>query len=485
MPVHTRLRLHGQDPINLPVPPRAHDAHGDDTDRSCDDRWPVPAMPAAWGADSPAAHPRVEPRAALGRGGVSDQERPGRLVSAPFSTFNMVRSSEEVPFEPTPQLVARDRTRPGDPSSAFEDTVRIQRRQGGDWVRAYMTRHPDRVRRDAAHPRDRDRDFVAWTSAETMQQVSLWLDSCRSDMQAFARVGDTHRPRTRTFIIPAAAHRGGGDVVHDLRPFSAAAAAGTDTSTVAIPPVQADAPIVPRLNAERLRARMQRAGVRDRYGMQQLLTTGLFHHSTASKDTVLMPNYLPIARHARRAAEQAAAEQRDGILSPPYPMLPFLPCRIHPYSAVEQGAKVRLCCDMSAPQSHRDGGGLWSINASVPFADGDLIAKMRLTSTRDFAADVGVLQAGALEPGAGPRPRVWLASCDWARFYRQLPKATRELWAHVLWLHPAGPQVDLSTCFGDAAAPSQSNRVQVRAAPPLAPARAPFPPAARPPHRRQ
>ena len=91
---------------------------------------------------------------------------------------------------------------------------------------------------------------------------------------------------------------------------------------------------------------------------------------------------------------------------------------------------------------------------------------MRLTSTRDFAADVGVLQAGALEPGAGPRPRVWLASCDWARFYRQLPKATRELWAHVLWLHPAGPQVDLSTCFGDAAAPSQSNRVQVRAAPP-------------------
>ena len=48
-------------------------------------------------------------------------------------------------------------------------------------------------------------------------------------------------------------------VVHDLRPFSAAAAAGVDTSTVAIPPVQADAPIVPRLNAERLRARMQRA----------------------------------------------------------------------------------------------------------------------------------------------------------------------------------------------------------------------------------
>ena len=55
-----------------------------------------------------------------------------------------------------------------------------------------------------------------------------------------------------------------------------------------------------------------------------------------------------------------------------------------------------------------------------------------------------------------------MASCDWSRFYRQLPTAVRQLWAHLLWLQPAGPQIDRATCFGDAAAPAQANRVQVR-----------------------
>ena len=48
----------------------------------------------------------------------------------------------------------------------------------------------------------------------------------------------------------------------------------------------------------------------------------------------------------------------------------------------------------------RDGAGLNSINAGVPFSDSDLVGKMRLTSTRAFAADVGILQAG-VDP-AGP-----------------------------------------------------------------------------------
>ena len=58
--------------------------------------------------------------------------------------------------------------------------------------------------------------------------------------------------------------------------------------------------------------------------------------------------------------------------------------------------------------------------------------------------------------------RLWTASCDWSRFYWQLPTAVRQLWAHLLWLQPGGPQIDHATCFGDAAAPAQANRVQVR-----------------------
>jgi hypothetical protein len=35
-----------------------------------------------------------------------------------------------------------------------------------------------------------------------------------------------------------------------------------------------------------------------------------------------------------------------------------------------------------------------------------------------------------------------------------------EYWGQLLWLHPDGPQLDFFTCFGDAAAPAQSNRCQ-------------------------
>eukprot|EP01046_Picozoa_sp_COSAG06_P098941 COSAG06_NODE_45045_length_358_cov_0.683398_1_plen_68_part_10 len=65
-----------------------------------------------------------------------------------------------------------------------------------------------------------------------------------------------------------------------------------------IPLVAADTRIVARLDTQRLDARMHRAGIHDQYGRQQLLHTGLFNHSTASKDTVLMQNYPPVARHA-------------------------------------------------------------------------------------------------------------------------------------------------------------------------------------------
>ena len=425
-------------------------------------RWPIPRLSAAWGRDLPAVHPVTDPYAACAKGGVRDQETPERIGSAPFSMYNAIRTAAEVDFSGVPpDLENTSRAVCGRIHTVFKDTVRIQRARGGDWVRAFMKRHPERVHRSVTHQSDKGRDFIAWTAQETMHQVELWVESMRHDMRAFARVGDTHRPRTRTLIIPQDGHRGEGEIIHDVRGFLAARAAGLDTDTVPIPALRLDTPIEPRLRAASLSRRMERASIRDAYGKQQLLHTGLFNHSAVSKDTVLMPNYLPIATHARHAQEQVEAEQADGILSAPFSMPPFFPCRIHPYSAVEQGSKVRFCCDMSAPQGDRDGAGLWSVNASVPFADGDLIAKMKLTSTRDFASDVGILQAGGSMLQQESLP-VWVASCDWSRFYRQLVSAHRQLWAQVLWLHPEGPQVDYCTCFGDAAAPSQANRVQVR-----------------------
>lgn len=121
--------------------------------------------------------------------------------------------------------------------------------RGGDWVRAYMKRHPERVHRSVTHPSDKGRDFVAWTAQETMRQIELWVESMRQDMQAFARVGDTHRPRTRTLIIPQDGHRGEGAIIHDVRGFLAARVAGLDTDSVPIPALVLDATIEPRFHA--------------------------------------------------------------------------------------------------------------------------------------------------------------------------------------------------------------------------------------------
>ena len=46
------------------------------------------------------------------------------------------------------------------------------------------------------------------------------------------------------------------------------------------------------------------------------------------------------------------------------------------------------------------------------------------------------------------------------RYYRNLPLPVSEYWTQAQWLGPDGIQLDLFTCFGDGAAPAQSNKVQ-------------------------
>ena len=84
-----------------------------------------------------------------------------------------------------------------------------------------------------------------------------WCAQARADKQAFLQHGDTHRPRTRTFIIPARCHKAQGRVVFDLRPVLEAQAQGkpliwTDEATgietgVPIPAIADDTPITPRI----------------------------------------------------------------------------------------------------------------------------------------------------------------------------------------------------------------------------------------------
>ena len=142
------------------------------------------------------------------------------------------------------------------------------------------------------------------------------------------------------------------------------------------------------------------------------------------------------------------------MLSEPLGGIPLFPVRLNPFNAIErEGKDPRFCCDMSSPQAEADGGGRDSLNAGIPWEDTELIAEMRLTSSRSFARDVGILQSNS---GLA----VWIATADWTAYYRNLAAPMSEYWGQLLWLHPDGPQLDFFTCFGDAAAPAQSNRCQ-------------------------
>ena len=188
-----------------------------------------------------------------------------------------------------------------------------------------------------------------------------------------------------------------------------------------------------------------------------MLESGLVSHSQAPRHTILQLNYPPVARHMRFARDLVRRESEERKLSSPFSTgIPLFPVRLNPYGAVERDGKdPRLCCDLSSPQRDDDGAGTLSINAGIPFHDTALLAQLRLTSAHAFARDTGILRA---VPAAADQ--VWIATADWTAYYRNLLKPVAEWWTQLLWLDPVGPQIDLATCFGDAGAPTQSNRVQ-------------------------
>jgi len=432
-------------------------------------RWPLLAKPE-WAAagEIPGVPPTsqhgniISPDIAASRQHAYEQALGSALRGQPFSDYNSVPQAAAVPFSPTPSVSAAERPSPGQPHTVYQPRNRIAYGEGGDWVRAYIDRYP--MRADVRSSSDPARRAVVWSDLDLYHQVVEWCEQARSDKRAFLQHGDTHRPRTRTFIIPARCHKAQGRVVFDLRPVLEAQALGkpliwTDAATgietgVPIPAIADDTPITPRIDAAAFRERCAAAGIRDEYGIQQVLSLGLVSASTCNRDTVLQMNYPAVARHAKKARAIAQAEAAEGFLSPEFACLPLSPARINPFNAIERPDKdPRFCGDLSAPQGERDGDGKNSVNAGIPFGETHLIAHLRLTSAAAFARDTGIL-------AADPALRTWIATCDWSRYYRQLPKPIRELWSQLQWLGTEGPQIDWSTIFGDAAAPAQANRVQ-------------------------
>ena len=177
-------------------------------------------------------------------------------------------------------------------------------------------------------------------------QVVPWCELARADKRAFLQKGDSHRPRTRTFIIPARCHKAAGAVVYDLRQILEAQAAGRplrwiDSETgietgVPIPAIADDTPITPRLDKATFLRCCEAAGIQDLYGIQQVVSLGLVSASGCSRDTVLQMNYPAVSRHAAKAQAIADKEASQGFLSNPYSSLPLSPARINPFNAIER-----------------------------------------------------------------------------------------------------------------------------------------------------
>ena len=433
-----------------------------------DNPWPL-LDKAEWrdAGEIPGVPPRsqagntIPPEIAASRLHDYEQAHGPELAHLPFSDYNCVPAAPAAVVAPTPQVDAAERPTPGLPYTVYQPRNKITYTEGGDWVRAVIDRRPPQP--GVHRHKDKTQSYVDWTDLELHNQVIAWCDLARADKRAFLQKSDSHRPRTRTFIIPARCHKAAGAVVYDLRQILEAQAAGRplrwiDSETgietgVPIPAIAEDTPITPRLDKAAFLRRCEAAGIQDLYGIQQVASLGLVSASGCSRDTVLQMNYPAVSRHAAKAQAIAEKEASQGFLSTPYNSLPLSPARINPFNAIErEGKEPRFCGDLSAPQGEKDGGGLNSVNAGIPFGELDVIAQMRLTSAASFARDTGILAASAL--------RTWIATADWARYYRQLPKPIRELFSQLQWLGPNGPQIDWATIFGDAAAPAQANRVQ-------------------------
>jgi hypothetical protein len=424
------------------------------------DTGPWPVMPISRFREQgciPAVPPPVTPAIAAGRSDTTQaqprQSQAASLLSEPFSDYNAVRPADRQNLPTPAPPEAADLPLDGQPQTVFVDSF-ILYSEGGDWVRDFIRsnpRHPSVCRRGSKGR------GVRWTAAEIWLQTELWFQSAKADMDAFDIHGVANRARTQTLIIPDRCHRGGGRHIWDLRTVRHAQLAGQSLAGVRIPALDVGADIDPKLHSDRLRARLLAAGITDLYVVQQLLESGLISRTEAPRHTVLQMNYPGVSAHMRFARDLARRETAEAKLSQPFAAgIPIFPVRLNPYGAVERPDKdPRLCCDMSSPQPERDGGGSLSVNAGIPFHNLDLIAELKLTSAQAFARDVGILKSSpALEDS------VWIATADWTAYYRNLLKPVAEWWTQLLWLDSAGPQIDLATCFGDAAAPAQSNRVQ-------------------------
>ena len=406
-------------------------------------------------SEIPAVDPEVSTHRARSASAPTHQASPQALIDEPFSDYNTVLPTGRVQFDAPPPPT--DTPTPGQPHTVFKDTVQITWAEGGDWVKEYISANAMTPQVKRARTADNAHRFVVWTARELYDQVQLWLASARADMEALKR-DPSHRPRTKTLMIPDHCHRGNGKYTWDLRPFLAALAAGEPTDAVEIPHLDTSAHIEPSLNADALRTRMRAAGIRDQYGIQQLLELGVVSDSDAPRHTVLQINYPAVGRHAAFAEALVQREAREGKLSAPFADgFPLFPLRLNPYNAIErEGKNPRLCGDLSSPQQDRDGAGQLSMNAGMRLDDEVIIGRMRLTSAQAFARDLGIILAAR----HGGAPECWAATADWEAFYRQFPKPLAEIWGQLLWLDPAGPQIDWTVVFGDAAAPAQANRIQ-------------------------
>ena len=413
--------------------------------------------------DIPAVAPTISPSEAVTRLQPLHQAAPSSLVDVPYTDYNCVRPQPRwVP--PTHERNYRGPTpAPGQPHTTFKPVCRISWSEGGPWVRSYIATHPSHrsVHRSASSQQE---SYVEWSNLELYAQVQRWFHVTKSDKEFLESCADpeqaaAHRLRSKTFIIPAHCHLGDGQIIWDHRPFLEAQAKGEDTSRITFPPISTVAQPSFKLNAGNISARMRASSCYDPLGEQQLVEAGLLSQSNAPRHTVLQPNYASLSKHAKRAADQARQERMQGCISSPYNGIPMFPIRIQPYSAVErEGKDPRFCCDMSSPQAELDGAGRDSINAGIPWDNTALIITMKLTSARSFARDVGILKSALINAPTGLR--VWVAKADWTRYYRNLAKPVSEWWAQVQWLSAEGPQIDFFACFGDAAAPAQSNKVQ-------------------------
>ena len=422
--------------------------------------WPViDNLSMLLRGEPPAVAPAVSTATASCRLEPSFQASWETRMSTPLSDFNAVRTHAEQPFERLSPIEPADGPAAGQPHQVFNDQCEIAWNEGGDWVRAFIRSHPDHpsVHRLASGASGGSR-CVRWTSRELFDQTESWFNSAQADWTGFQQRGEHHRPCTRTFIIPDHCHRGGGRRIWDLRGVREAQAAGEEISGVPIPHLDPATPIDPSLNIEAFKRLCKKADIQDHYGIQQVSSLGFVSRSLAPRHTVLSMNYPALARHIDFAARKAQAEVQLGRTSKPFSAgIPLFPVRLNPFNAAERpGKDPRLCTDLSSPQADRDGAGRDSVNAGIPFEDSMLFSPLRLTSAQAFCRDLGALLA-VTDQGAPP---IWAFTADWEAFYRQFPKPTAEWWTQLLWLQPAGPSIDWTTCFGDAAAPTQANRVQ-------------------------